>query len=166
MARLSQGTQVYFLDPETKKVVAVQCATNFNPGGAPRDAIDSTCMEDTYSSSIPGLRQNASATLNINADDRYESHYRLWELFQIDDLEAHPWVIGFPGSKSIPTVNTAGTEFVLPEDRTWFLFNGYITDFPLDFESNALITGAITIQRSGGAEWIKSTTTADAGSDA
>nr|WP_329602666.1 phage tail tube protein [Pseudomonas putida] len=49
-------------------------------------------------------------------------------------------------------------DFVLPPTRTWFLFDGYVADFPFDFAANAAVTTAATIQRSGGSAWIRKTT--------
>lgn len=51
-------------------------------------------------------------------------------------------------------------DFVLPSTRTWFLFDGYVADFPFDFSANAAVTTAATIQRSGGSAWIRKTATA------
>nr|WP_329603243.1 phage tail tube protein [Pseudomonas fulva] len=48
-------------------------------------------------------------------------------------------------------------DFVLPPTRTWFLFDGYVADFPFDFAANAAVTTAATIQRSGGSAWIRKT---------
>lgn len=48
-----------------------------------------------------------------------------------------------------------GDDFVLPPSRTWFLFDGYVSDFPFDFAANTVVTTAATIQRSGGSAWIR-----------
>src|SRR5690606_681490 len=40
-------------------------------------------------------------------------------------------------------------DFILPDTRTWFLFDGYLSDVPFDFASNAVVSSAATIQRSG-----------------
>ena len=90
-------------------------------------------------------------------------------------------VVGFKitnagsGYTSTPTVDLTGgagtgataravlgdaDDFVLPSTRTWFLFDGYVSDFPFDFAANAAVTTAATIQRSGGSAWIRKTTTA------
>lgn len=49
----------------------------------------------------------------------------------------------------------AGDTFDLPETRTWFVFEGYVSDFPFDFAANAVVSTAATIQRSGGSAWIR-----------
>ncbi|HBU0543056.1 TPA: phage tail protein, partial [Klebsiella pneumoniae] len=43
---------------------------------------------------------------------------------------------------------------VLPSDRTWFIFQGYVSDFPFDFQGNAVVTTSATIQRSGSSVWV------------
>lgn len=55
---------------------------------------------------------------------------------------------------SATAVRTAQSEFVLPTDRTWFTFMGYVSDFPFDFTANAVVATAATIQRSGAGAWI------------
>jgi len=50
-----------------------------------------------------------------------------------------------------------GDDFILPPTRTWFLFDGYVSDFPFDFAANTVVTTAATIQRSGGSAWIRKT---------
>lgn len=79
-------------------------------------------------------------------------------------------VITDPGSGyvSAPTVTFSGTgtgaagtavlgeyDFSLPTSRTWYLFDGYVSDFPFSFAANTVVTTNATIQRSGGSVWIK-----------
>ncbi|STV76378.1 Uncharacterised protein [Klebsiella michiganensis] len=35
-----------------------------------------------------------------------------------------------------------------------FIFQGYVSDFPFDFQANAVVTTSATIQRSGSAVWV------------
>jgi len=65
---------------------------------------------------------------------------------------------GSPGTGAAATaVLGDGTDFVLPNTRTWFIFQGYVADFPFDFAGNANVSTAATIQRSGGSAWIPKT---------
>ncbi|MNT93817.1 hypothetical protein D3C72_2353800 [compost metagenome] len=57
----------------------------------------------------------------------------------------------------MPTLNTEGDDFELPTTRTWFVFQGYVADFPFDFAANSVVSTAVSIQRSGGSAWIKKT---------
>lgn len=72
------------------------------------------------------------------------------------------------GYVTAPTVTFAGAgtgatgtavlgdyDFSLPPTRTWFLFDGYVADFPFDFQANTTVKTAVAIQRSGAGAWIK-----------
>jgi len=78
------------------------------------------------------------------------------------------------GYTSVPTVafsGGAGTgaaataqrnsepEMVLPEGRTWYTFRGYVADFPFDFQANAVVSTAASLQRSGAGVWVRKAVT-------
>lgn len=154
MAILAQGTHVYFIDPADDSVVAVECATSFSPGGAPADQIETTCLESTTREYLPGLRTPGQASLGINADPRNASHIRMHELSETDPSPVLKWAVGWSDGTEPPTVDENG-DFDLPDSRTWFVFEGYIADFPFDFASNTVVTSTVSIQRTGGSQWIK-----------
>nr|WP_298117443.1 phage tail tube protein [uncultured Pseudomonas sp.] len=154
MAILAQGTQIYAIDPADNSLITVECATAFTPGGAPADQIETTCLEDSTRAYLRGLRTPGQASLTINADPRNASHIRLHELSEDDTVETIHWAVGWSDGTAPPTVDSAG-DFVLPTTRTWFVFDGYISDFPFDFAANTVVTTAMAIQRSGGSSWIK-----------
>ena len=166
MSILTQGTQVYMLvptvaDPSVLEVLEVECATAFTPGGNPADQIETTCLSETVRSYMRGLRTPGQASLTLNADPRNLSHVRLHQLSEDDTIENIHFAVGWSDGKGIaPTLNTEGDDFELPTTRTWFVFDGYISDFPFDFAANTVVTTAATIQRSGGSAWIRKTTTA------
>jgi hypothetical protein len=163
MSILTQGTEVYFIDPEDNSdgssSVRVECATAFNPGGAPADQIEDTCLESQIRTYKRGLRTPGQASLTINADPNKTSHVRLHELSEEETQENInvKWVVGWSDGTSDPGVDSNG-DWDLPTDRTWFVFEGYVSDFPFDFQQNAVVTTAVTIQRSGGSQWIPKTT--------
>lgn len=64
---------------------------------------------------------------------------------------------GGTGAAAVSVLNFL-QDFVLPNTRTWFVFDGYVADFPFDFAANAVVTTAATIQRSGGSAWIRKVT--------
>lgn len=156
MAILTQGTKVYFIDPVDDSVNQVECATAFNPGGSPADQIETTCLESAEREYLRGLRTPGQATLTINADPRNASHVRLHELSEDDTVATVEWVVGWSDGTADPTVDTSGA-WVLPATRTWFVFDGYIADFPFDFQLNSVVTTDVSIQRSGGSQWIRKT---------
>lgn len=142
---------MYFIDPDTKEVVKVQCPTGFTPGGAPADQLEDTCIDDTTKTYKKGLRTPGSATINLMADPKYASHVRLYELYADDSDENTDiqFAIGWSDGKGIvPTADSNGL-FVLPTTRTWLTFAGYISDFPFDFQANTLVSVAMTVQQSG-----------------
>lgn len=154
MSVLSQGTKVYFIDPANNALVTVECATAFNPGGNPADQLEDTCLEDFERSYKPGLRTPGTASLSINADPASASHVRIYDLSQENPPPTVQWAIGWSDGTAAPVVDSNGT-FNLPTTRTWFTFDGYVSDFPFDFQLNSIVASDITIQRSGASAWVK-----------
>lgn len=155
MSVLAQGTEIFYIDPTASEpqVMRVVCATSFDPGGNPADQIEDTCLEDTTRSYQPGLRTPGQATLSINADPCNASHLNLYELSQTDPSPVLHWAVGWSDGTSEPTIGPDG-DFELPEDRTWFVFDGYVADFPFSFAANSVVTSDVSIQRSGPSAWI------------
>jgi len=162
MAVLTQGTQIYVLapteqDPSIFEVLKIDCPTSFDPGTSPADQIEVTCMEDTDARAfLRGLRSPGEASLTINADPRVESHVRLFELAQQGAIPLK-WAVGWSDGKDIDPTEVQDSngdwDFDLPSGRSWFVFDGYISDFPFSFELNSVVQSTITIQRSGPAAW-------------
>lgn len=152
MSKLTQGTQVYFIDPDDLSVVSIDCATSFSPGGNPADQIEDTCLESDVRTYKKGLRTPGTASLTINADPEKESHIRLHELSEDDTDRNVKFAVGWSDGTAAPTVDSDG-DWVLGAGRTWFTFDGYVSDFPFDFAANSVVTTAVTIQRSGGSTW-------------
>ena len=61
---------------------------------------------------------------------------------------------GGPGTGASAKVNWPDPGFTLPATRTWFTFQGYVSDFPFDFAGNAVVSTVAAIQRSGGSAWV------------
>lgn len=153
MSKLAQGTHVFFIDPDSKRVVRFQCATSFNPGGNPADQIEDTCLEANDRTYKKGLRTPGTASLGCNADPENESHVRVYQLSQENADRDIKWAIGWSDGSVPPTVDSSG-DFELPTTRTWNTFEGYVSDFPFDFQLNAVVASTVTIQRSGGMAWV------------
>lgn len=156
MSMFAQGSELYFIDPANNAVTKVDCPTGFTPGGAPADQLEDTCIDATTKTFKKGLRTPGAATINLLADPRYPSHVRLYELYAEDtdenvDLQ---WAIGWSDGKGIPPTADSNGQFVFPTTRTWLPFEGYISDFPFDFQTNTLVATAMTVQRSGLSPWI------------
>lgn len=155
MSKLTKGTVIYFLDPADDSVTAIDCATNFNPGGNPKAQIEDTCLESDVRTYKPGLATPGQATITINADPTNASHIRLFELAtsNIESEQSLQFAVGWSDGTAPPTADTAG-HMNLPNTRTWFTFTGYVSDFPFDFALNSVVTSQVTVQRSGAGNWI------------
>jgi hypothetical protein len=159
MAQLAQGTQIYALMPTgtagANEVVRIECVTSFAPGGNPADQIEVTCLEETDSRSyLRGLKTPASATMGINPDDAYASHWKLNQMFESG--VKIKFAVGWSNGKDVhATINAGLTDFVLSTTRTWFTFDGFISDFPFDFATNSVVSGQVAIQRTGAGKWIR-----------
>jgi hypothetical protein len=166
MAMKTQGSQLYVLlptvaDPEQLEVVKIDCMNNFNGGGNPADQIVVECLDKTTREYLRGMRTPAQATFTIDADPRNDSHVRLHTAAESDDevYDSLKWALGWSDGLDIaPTLNSAGDDFELPTTRTWYLFDGYVNDFPFDFPMNSTVKTAVAVQRSGPAVWIKKVT--------
>lgn len=155
MAKLTKGTQLFFINPDDGAVVRVTKLTNFNPGGAPADQVETTDLDAlTDKTYLKGLRTPGQATGTINATPSETSHTILHDLAQDPDEEGPivKWVVGWGDDDTPPTADTNG-DWVLPTTRTWFEFEGYVADFPLDFALNTVVQTTLSIQRSGPSKW-------------
>lgn len=161
MSMLTQGTQIFALVPPLSgtgayTVLEVDHATSFDPGGAPAEQIEDTSLDATQRSYKKGLRTPGTASLGLNADPANASHIRLHQLSEADGDTTIKWAVGWSDGKGVaPALNTAGDDFELPTTRTWFTFEGYVSDFPFNFALNAVVTTTVTIQRTGGSAWVK-----------
>ncbi len=153
MSILAQGTQVWFIDPTGSTLTEIPDVTTLNPGGAPADQIETTALASSARTYKKGLRTPGQAQMGINADPAIPAHVRLFQLSQDNTDTKVKFAVGWSDGTTPPTV-TLGN-FTLPTSRTWFTFEGYIADFPLDFAGNGVVTTACSVQRSGDATWTK-----------
>lgn len=155
MAKQTKGTQLYFIDPADRTVNRVSGLTNFNPGGAPADQIELTDLDELETKQFTkGLRTPGQATGTVLADPTNEVHIRLHEMVEDSTIDTVEWVVGWGDGTAAPTADSNGN-FNLPTTRTWYQFDGYVSDFPFDFQLNTVVNTALTIQRSGGGTWTK-----------
>jgi len=160
MSVLTQGTQIYFFDPAAPSdgVTEVACATDFNPGGNPADQLEDQCLADTSRKYKPGLRTPGTASMGVRPDPDSVSDLLMHELSQRDPSPTLKWAVGWSDGTAAPTIDSAGTDWNLPTSRTWFVFEGYIADFPFNFAGNTLVASTVSIQRSGASTWTAKTT--------
>jgi hypothetical protein len=142
MAIKTQGTQLYFIDPDNFAVVQVGCVTTITGLTAARDQIETTCLDSDARTYEAGMATPGAAQFTVNFDTGDVSHTRLHELYvagtKVD------WALGWSDGVAPPTSDS--TAFTLPSTRSWIEFNGYISDLPFDFALNAVVTSNISIQ--------------------
>lgn len=143
MAQKTQGTQLFFIDPEGPTVVTVGCVTSITGLTAARDQIETTCLDSAARTYEAGMATPGAAQFDINFDTSDASHVRLHELYR--EGTKLDWAIGWSESGDAPTLDV-DDEFELPETRSWIMFNGYISDLPFDFALNSVVTSNISIQ--------------------
>lgn len=158
MSVLTQGTQLFVFANST--VSEIECITAFNPGSSPADQIEDTCLSEKSTRTYKkGLRTPAQASATLNADPKNSSHLMLSTLAETSDQTDLVFAIGWSDGESEPTPATDSTAGAvdglnLPSDRTWYVFKGYVADFPFDFQANTVVQTTATIQRSGAGVWI------------
>jgi hypothetical protein len=146
MAKKTQGTQLYFIDPDDFSIVKVGCVTALSGLTAGRDQIETTCLDSDAREYIAGMATPGAANFTINFDPTDASHTRLHELYVAGTTL--DWALGWSDGVDIPPVSDS-TAFDLPTTRTWITFEGYIQDLPFDFALNSVVTSQVAIQVSG-----------------
>lgn len=150
MAVKTQGTELYFVDPDDNSVVTVGCVTTITGLTAARDQIETTCLDSAARTYEAGMATPGAANFTVNFDPSDASHLRLHELYvagtKID------WALGWgdftpgpPAAGPVPTVDSDG-DFVFPTARTFIAFNGYVSDLPFDFALNSVVTSNVAVQ--------------------
>lgn len=155
MAVRTQGTDLFFIDPDNGQVMDVGCVTAIDGIDSTRDQIETTCLNSGDREYEAGLGTPGTATFAINVDPRNPVHVRLYALKQAG--ETIKWAIGWGDGPKQPdgTINLPPTgvdsdgDFILPAGRSWLTFQGYLSSFPVTFALNAVVTSNVGIQISG-----------------
>lgn len=149
MAVKTQGTQLFVIDPDGSagcEVLAIQCATSLSGLGAPREQIETTCLEDTARTYVGGLATPGQLTVSVNFDPGNATHLRLYELWKANT--SFDFAIGFGPETDVPDVDSA-CGFDLPTGRSFAVAEGYVVDVPMELALNTVVTATIPIQLSG-----------------
>lgn len=80
MAKKTQGTQLYTIDPADGSVLEVACVLNLDGIDTTNEDREVTCLADMARRFESGLSSPGSASFQINTDMSEDSHYRLWQL--------------------------------------------------------------------------------------
>lgn len=149
MAKKTQGTMLYLIvpadDPDPAEVLRVGCVTNLTGLGAPRDQIETTCLESLARTYEPGMPTPGTMTFTVNFDPEDESHLVVHQLYR-SGVKVD-WAVGWSDGTADPTLGS-DDGFDLPDTRTWALLNGFVSDVPFDFALNTVVTSNISVQLS------------------
>lgn len=150
MALKTQGTDLYFIDPDTGELMDVGCVTEISGIDTTIEQIETTCLQENTRTYVAGLATPGAASFTINTDTSNPVHIRLHQLKTAGTVLQ--WAIGWSDGVAPPTVTTVSPdvfEFTLPSTRSWITFEGFMNAFPFSFALNAVVTSAIGIQVSG-----------------
>lgn len=144
MAQKTQGTELFYVKDATT-VVKVGKVTGVTGTGGAASQIDITDLDSTEMEYLAGLPNPGSVSVPLNFDQSVTVHQDLYELFQSGETKT--WIIGLSDGTAPPTV--AASVVTYPATRTYFDFQGYIADLPIDAAVNSKLESQMTIQRSG-----------------
>lgn len=140
----TQGTQLYTVTGTTTVTEIGQIVSISGLGGA-RDQIDTTVLTDAERTFVGGFANPGPITLELVFDPTVVSHQTLQTLFGNSNVV--PWMIAAADGTATPTAT--GGAFTSLTSRSNWRFLGYVADVNLDFSTNEVIRGTVTIQRSG-----------------
>lgn len=140
-----QGSNLYFIDPESGGgITEVGCVTTLDGLTASRDQLDVTCISDEARNFEAGLLTPGAATFTILFDTSDDSHRRLHELYRSG--AKLKWALGLSDGTTDPSSVDSDGEFVLPSDRSFITFDGYVSDFPWSFAVGQKVTNNLSLQ--------------------
>jgi hypothetical protein len=150
VSKTTRGTQIYVAVPNTSAgwdMVKIGCPTSLTGLGGAAAKLDDTCLDDEEMAYSPGMPDPGPVSIPINFDQDFDSHRLLRAMYR--SQEKRTFIVGASDGKDIPpTVNGSGV-ITYPSTRTFFSFEGYVADFPIDFAVNSLQKSNLQVQRSG-----------------
>lgn len=149
MAKKTQGTHIYIVDPDETEpvVITVACAVSFSGLNAARDQIETTCLESEARTYEAGLPTPGQASMTINFDPSEASHVRIYELWRAGTK--FELAVGWSDGTTPADVDSEGM-FDLPTSRTFIVcHDAFFADVPFDWALNAVVTANVSIQLSG-----------------
>jgi hypothetical protein len=148
MAVKTQGTSLFFINPNTNFVVKVGAVSTISGVSASRDQIETTDLESNARTYEAGLAAPGTASFSIRFDPQNESHLALHQIFK--QGKTVKWALGWSDGVTEPIVDPIITnQFVIPNSRSFLIFEGYVVDCPFDFSLNAVVESSISLQVSG-----------------
>lgn len=147
MAIRAQGSQLYAIDPADNSLITIDCVISIDGIDSAIDQLETTCLENLARTYEAGLATPGAASFGINVDPRQPTHVRLHQLKTAGT--SLRWALGWSDGTGVPPTVDVDNDFVLPEGRSWLLFEGYMNSYPFTFGQNAMVTSTVGIQISG-----------------
>ena len=147
MAIKTQGTNLYFVD--TGAVKTMTCPTGITGLGGTRDQIETTCLNATDDKSyVSGLGNPGQVSVPF-VFENVADHKLLLALH--DSGEVTDWMIGLSDGSTTPTVVSG--QLVMATTRSAASFDAFVADINIDFATNEVVRGTMTLQRTGSVSW-------------
>ena len=148
MSIKTQGTELYFVNDDA--VVKLKCPTGISGLGGAKDQIEDTCLDATEDKSyVAGLGNPGQVSVPFNLDPQHASHQVLFDMKEAG--EKTEFIICFSDGKTAPTVTT--NTLTAPTDRSSAMFTAYVADVDIEVATNTIVTGTLSLQRSGPVAW-------------
>ena len=147
MAIKTQGTNLYFVDAGAVKTMT--CPTGITGLGGTRDQIETTCLNATDDKSyVSGLGNPGQVSVPF-VFENVADHKLLLALH--DSGEVTDWMIGLSDGSTTPTVVSG--QLVMATTRSAASFDAFVADINIDFATNEVVRGTMTLQRTGSVAW-------------
>lgn len=147
MAIKTQGTNLYFVDSGAVKTMT--CPTGITGLGGSRDQIETTCLNDTDDKTyVSGLGNPGQVSVPF-VFENVADHKLLLALH--DSGAVTDWMIGLSDGTTTPTVVSG--QLVMANTRSSASFDAFVADINVDFATNEVVRGTMTLQRTGTVAW-------------
>lgn len=150
MSIKSQGTELFFVNPDTGVVTKMSCPTGITGLGGAADQVEITCLDSVDKQYSRGLGNSGQVTVPFIMDPTAASHQVLFGLQAAGDT--FQWMICLSDGTGTPTANSLD-QFNALTTRSNVTFDGYISDVTIDVAGNDAVRGTLIIQRSGSLDW-------------
>src|SRR5690554_5840374 len=140
MAKLSKGTELFFIDPEDDSVTKVHKPKSIDGIDAPLTDIDVTGLDDEGFEYEGGMAQPGEASITLDLDPDQPSHFRMYQLMKQNPRPVLHWAIGWSDGTAKPTVDTETKAFDMTAPaRAYSLFRAHVKSMPQSFTLNAMV---------------------------
>lgn len=150
----TQGTELFVVNAlaSAPAVLKFACPTGLTGLGGAADQLEDTCLDATTDRTYKrGLGNPGQVNVPFNFIPSNSSHQELMDF--LADGRNFQWLIGFSDGTDPPTLDSDGTGFVEPANRTAAEFTAYVADVTIDVASNDIVRGTMILQRSGAVTW-------------